>query len=159
MLAKRINDTNAFTCTSSYASCWKCPDAFLDDCGQLYNISSSKPWYAKIGREDESYFEIQFYRTVRITKIEIQHLQKGWFKEISLSFSGGQKTKEVNLTNGPANAWNTITINPPIETTDFKINTMGVHHTPQQIGAMAYGIQELRFYGNNVQTGGVINPF
>ena len=145
------NDTKRFTC--SYG-----PQKQRQDCVQLYNISSSKPWYSREGHDQYRYLVTQFDRTIKISKIKIQHAQTGWINKIDLFLMNSTSEsyyQPANLSNGPANAWNTITINPPIviNAIQIQLDYFNGLHPPKNLPSPAYGIRQLRFYGDNVKKG------
>ena len=128
-----IYDKSAFTCTSSsYVG--------ANTCDKLYD--DTLPWHPKGGLEIDSWVNIQFHQRLRISRIELQHVSDGFFKEIRLSFSNGQ-SQMATLSGGPGNAWNTVIINPPVDTNYLQITTLSYYwrYDPK------YGIQNIRLYG------------
>ena len=73
-----IKNTKSFRCIGSYRVLGE-PG---NDCDGIFKGGKVEPWYAKKGKENESYIDIDFFRTIHLSKIELQHVEIGWLNKL-----------------------------------------------------------------------------
>ena len=138
-----VKEIKHFDCASN-SECWSC---LSKSCDGLIKSGNGKPWYASKGRENSSRINIYFYRTLMISRIDLEQVESDWFNKIILGL-GYRDQRVVTLSKGRTKFWSSIKIDPPSCITEVDIypltndNVQATDNKPKK-----YGIKNIRFYG------------
>jgi hypothetical protein len=144
-----IKDTNVFECSATDNSVRFLKDQ--KDCVGLIKSTNGEPWYATKGEESTSKIAIYLYRTLMLSRIDIELLGGEWFNKIELSTKYRYR-KVIPLTKGTTWFRKSIKIDPPSCTTYVHIFPSISNNTPPiNNKSTKYGIQKLRLYGVRVE--------
>ena len=140
-----IKDTKLFDCIATDNSVRK-------DCGRLIKIKKGEPWYATNFEEGWSKIGIYFYRTLMISRIDLEQLGGEWLNEIKLSLDLDDRPYEViTLTKGKRQFWKSIKIDPPSCTTNVMMYLQkGNYTSPINMNKKRHGIIKIQLHGARV---------